>query len=115
VLTSSSSAALTLRSIASVKPCIFIYIGCGSGCEVYPMGETMIGVTGVIAPGLTAIIGFVVIDFLTFWDARNATQQNNGPRQISFNRPPAFFCIPVWSMPCLWSKAIFSHYSGYCH
>jgi outer membrane receptor protein involved in Fe transport len=91
VLTSSSSAALTLRSIASVKPCIFIYIGCGSGREVYPMGETMTGVTGVISPGLTAIIGFFVIDFLASGDAQDATQKNNGPRQFSFNRPPAFF------------------------
>ena len=50
----------------------------------------MTGVTGVISRGLTAIIGFVVIDFLTFWDAQDATQKNNGPRQFSFNRPPAF-------------------------
>jgi hypothetical protein len=54
------------------------------------MGETMTGVTGVISPGLTAIIGFVVIDFLNFGDAQDATQKNNGPRQFSFNRPPAF-------------------------
>ncbi len=42
----------------------------------------MTGVTGVISPCLSVIIGFVVIDFLTFWDAQDATQKNNGPRHF---------------------------------
>ena len=37
----------------------------------------MTGVTGIIPPGLTVIIGFVVMDLLTFWDAQDATQKNN--------------------------------------